>query len=176
MEALSGPVFELFTSAFVATGVSIVDTQHYELLALGEELHVAMAIGNTRTMMKSFLNRVESHLLSHLATEEQIMIMHPYAGVSEHLREHERARNMMRDLQRGSKAGSMPIAFDTMQFLRGWLTPHLNGPDRELFESLRHRRGSVFDRRQRWRSGTLLTLPVPADPADLLEQTADVFR
>ncbi|MGA2186738.1 MAG: bacteriohemerythrin [Bryobacteraceae bacterium] len=135
-ETRERPKVARFSTAFVSSSVSIIDSQHYELLTLADELHLAMTRGNAHMVMGTFLDRLESCLLNHFGTEEELMATRDYGGRAAHVLEHERARNAIRHLKQSFNAGSMPIAFDTMQFLHEWLAPHLEGPDRELIASL----------------------------------------
>lgn len=114
--------------------------QHLEILRLADTLHVAMTSGTTTTMIADFLRTLEEHLETHLRSEEHLMETLGFDGRADHVQEHNRAREAVRRLREASSAQSMPIAFDTMQFLRDWLRPHLDGPDRKLAAFLRERR------------------------------------
>lgn len=150
------PTLGLFGACFESSGLQRIDDQHYRILTLADTLHVAMTGGNAQPIMGAFLDRLEAALLRHLSTEEEIMDVLNYPARAGHMREHDHARRVIERLQRAFREGSMPIAYDTMEFLRRWLRPHLRGPDREHAVFLRAHRRDLVDRRERWKSGTIL--------------------
>jgi len=150
------PIVGLFTVCFESSGLPRIDDQHYRILTLADTLHVAMTGGNAQPIMGAFLDRLEAAILRHLSTEEEIMDVLSYPARADHVREHDHARRVVERLQRAFREGSMPIAYDTMEFLRSWLRPHLCGPDREHAVFLRAHRTELVNRRERWKSGTIL--------------------
>jgi hemerythrin-like metal-binding protein len=156
-----------FATAFTGSGMLDIDSQHYEILSLADELHRAMTSGNTQAMMGSFLERLQTCLEHHFDTEEQLMAMHAYVGAGRHTLEHLSARETIRRLRKSFAAGSLPIAFDTMQFLRDWLKPHMLGVDREFIEFVLSNSATVVVRRPRRPSVT------PAVGADRCAAAAD---
>jgi len=139
------PAVGLFSAAFALSGISSVDAQHVEILQLADKLHVAMTSGTAMMMIEDFLQELEVCLAIHLGTEERLMETFRFDRRTDHIREHDRARDAVARLRAASGAGSMPIAFDTMEFLRGWLRPHLEGPDRELGDFLREHYGKPVE-------------------------------
>jgi hemerythrin len=78
-----------------------------------------------------------------------------YPELDEHSRAHEAARAKLRELVRAFETGSLPIAYDTMDFVRNWLRTHVPVEDRRFADFLLNRRSAMFVRKGRWRSGDI---------------------
>jgi hemerythrin len=149
----------LFSVTHRTCGIDFLDVQHVELLAFADELHRAMVAGKASTIIADFLERLASALDDQLATEEQVMIVSDYPDLDAHSRSHEAARTKLRELGRAFAAGSLPIAYDTMDFVRNWVRTHVPVDDRRFADFLLNRRSAMFLRKGQWRSGAM----VPSD-------------
>jgi hemerythrin-like metal-binding protein len=128
-----------------------------ELLSLADELHRAMVAGKASNIIADFLESLSCALDDQLATEEQVMIVSDYPELDAHSQSHELARAQLKGLMRAFEAGSLPIAYDTMNFVRNWVRTHVPADDRRFADFLLNRRSAMFVRKGRWRSGSILT-------------------
>jgi hemerythrin len=153
----------LFSVTHRTCGIDFLDAQHMELLALADELHRAMVAGKSSNIIADFLERLTSSLDDQLATEEQVMIVSDYPELDLHSQSHETARARLKDLMRAFEGGSLPIAYDTMSFVRNWVRTHVPSDDRRFADFLLNRRSAMFVRKGRWKSGAIL--PAGEQPA-----------
>jgi hemerythrin len=126
-----------------------------ELLAFADELHRAMVAGKAFNIIADFLDRLALTLDDQLATEEQVMIVSDYPELGAHSRSHEAARAALKELIRAFRAGSLPIAYDTMHFMRNWVRTHVPVEDSRFADFLLNRRGAMFVRKGRWTAGDI---------------------
>ncbi|MGA2183765.1 MAG: hemerythrin domain-containing protein [Bryobacteraceae bacterium] len=145
----------LFSVTHRTCGIDFLDAQHVELLAFADELHRAMVAGKASNIIADFLDRLAVTLDDQLATEEQVMIVSDYPELDTHSHSHEGARAKLKDLIRAFQAGSLPIAYDTMHFVRNWVRTHVPAEDRRFADFLLNRRSAMFVRKGRWRSGEI---------------------
>jgi hemerythrin-like metal-binding protein len=147
----------LFSVTHRTCGIDFLDAQHVELLAFADELHRAMVAGKASSIIADFLDRLAVTLDDQLATEEQVMIVSDYPELDAHSHSHEAARAKLKDLVRAFQAGALPIAYDTMDFVRNWVRTHLPAEDRRFADFLLNRRSAMFVRKGRWRSGEIFS-------------------
>lgn len=147
----------LFSVTHRTCGIDFLDAQHVELLAFADELHRAMVAGKASGMIADFLDRLAVTLDDQLATEEQVMIVSDYPDLDQHSHSHEAARAKLKNLMHAFQSGALPIAFDTMDFVRTWLRTHLPAEDRRFADFLLNRRSAMFVRKGRWRSGEIFS-------------------
>ncbi len=145
----------LFSVTHRTCGIDFLDAQHVELLAFADELHRAMVAGKASSIIADFLDRLAVTLDDQLATEEQVMIVSDYPDLCDHTHSHEAARVKLQDLVRAFRSGALPIAYDTMDFVRHWVRTHLPEDDRQFADFLLNRRSAMFVRKGRWRSGEI---------------------
>ncbi|HTP88049.1 MAG TPA: hemerythrin domain-containing protein [Bryobacteraceae bacterium] len=155
----------LFSVTHRTCGIDFLDAQHVELLAFADELHRAMVAGKASSMIAGFLERLAMTLDDQLATEEQVMIVSDYPHMEEHSRLHEEARAMLKNLVRAFESGALPIAYDTMHFVRHWVRTHVPSEDRRFADFLLNRRSAMFVRKGRWRTGQIFTAAEEPEPA-----------
>jgi len=151
----------LFAVTYRTCGIDFLDAQHVELLALADELHRAMVAGKAATIIADFLDRLAALLDDQLATEEQVMIVSSYPELEGHVHNHEAARAELRKLTQAFHSGSLPIAYDTMRFIRDWVRNHLPEDDWQFADFLLNRRSNMFTRKGRWRSGVIFETDEP---------------
>jgi hemerythrin-like metal-binding protein len=162
----------LFSVTHRTCGIDFLDAQHLELLAFADELHRAMVAGKASTIIADFLERLAVALDDQLATEEQVMIVSDYPELDAHSRSHEAARAKLNELIRAFRAGSLPIAYDTMNFVRDWVRTHVPAEDRRFADFLLNRRSAMFVRKGRWRSGEILSSGEPPSAGLWQDQAA----
>ena len=114
-----------------------------------------MVAGKASNIIADFLERLSALLDDQLATEEQVMIVSNYPGLESHAQSHESARAELKRLAGAYYSGSLPIAYDTMRFVRDWVRTHLPEEDARFADFLMNRRGNMFLRKGRWRSGII---------------------
>lgn len=115
----------------LSVGVSEIDRQHMKLVGLINKLHQAMSEGHAKDVMSQILDEMISYTDEHFKTEERYFNQFKYIKTVEHMREHRNFVNTALQLQSDFKSGKLGISVGTMEFLKDWLTKHIQGSDKE---------------------------------------------
>ena len=122
------------------TGDALVDQQHRDIHDLCNELSSAES---SPAEVMSVLDRLIDHVLTHFATEEDLMRRESYPPelATQHIVQHreltERARQKVLEFHSGALTETGPL----LEFLRDWIAMHVRDHDRGLIEYVRERRG-----------------------------------
>ncbi len=109
-----------------------IDDQHKKLILLINDLSVASASGKGREVVGGILQGVVDYTVSHFAYEEGMMKEQAYPDFAAHKKQHDELVQQASDLLVKQKAGATMISVEVMNFLKNWLTTHINGTDKKL--------------------------------------------
>ena len=120
----------------IRVGVSDIDSQHQEVIALVNALSEAMRARESNETVGRILADLVGHTRAHFATEERLMREHEYPDSSRHESEHERLLGHVTDLERRFHEGEVLLSFAIMVELKGWATQHITYSDTRLGDFL----------------------------------------
>lgn len=114
-------------------GVSTVDDDHKKLVAMLNNLYDAMQAGKGKDAMGQILDELVEYTKFHFGREETYFKEHGYPDTDKHLEEHAALAKQVLDVQAKYKAGATAtLNMEVMNFLRNWLTNHINGSDKKF--------------------------------------------
>lgn len=122
------------------TGDALVDQQHRDIHDLCNEL---VSVESSAAEIMSVLDRLIDHVLTHFATEEDLMQRESYPPelAAKHIAQHreltEGARQKVLEFRSGTLTSTGPL----LEFLRDWIASHVAEHDRGLIEYVRARNG-----------------------------------
>ena len=122
-----------------SVGVGSVDGQHQNLFALCRELYDAMVAGQGKAALSRILDRLVQYTVVHFAHEERLMRLYDYPDFAEHKAQHEALTKRVLQFQQDFESGRAAITVQLLQFLRTWLTQHIQGSDQKLAPYLKQR-------------------------------------
>lgn len=115
-------------------GISIIDEQHKNFVAVIDELYESIQnVSGKPNLEKIFDKLVEYHNL-HFATEEKYFDEFNYEGATEHKFHHEEFTKKIDEYQKKVREGSYDIGFDLIDYLEDWLVTHLSTMDKKYVE------------------------------------------
>ncbi len=114
----------------LSVGIEEIDRQHMELVALLNELHVAITEHRASGACLDILDKLIEYTRVHFTVEESLFRILGYPGYGPHKQEHEKLIEQIMGLQRKLKNESGNVTFELLHFLRGWLTHHILGTDK----------------------------------------------
>ena len=123
------------------TGITSIDEQHRVLVDMCNEAHELLQSQSTTESIKRMVRDLMSYALYHFETEEELAIRHGYqAGEPEqntiHRLQHRAFASAVADMQTEMSRGN-GISVETLfDFLRTWLTQHIQGTDMQLADFL----------------------------------------
>jgi hemerythrin len=112
-----------------SVGVTAMDVQHRQLVAMVNQLYEAMRMGKGDLVVKTLLPNLAQYTRSHFNTEEKLMHDVDFPGIAAHQAEHHKLSQEVGDLLDRIKAGKMVATVTLATFLKDWLTKHILGHD-----------------------------------------------
>jgi hemerythrin len=112
-------------NAKFATGITRVDTEHQQLVAMVNDLHSAMRQGQTRQVLEKILGDLADYVLFHFAGEEQLMRSCQYPNYAAHCAAHADFRSKVEDFRRKFDQDRISLPIELFSFLQDWLTRHI---------------------------------------------------
>lgn len=111
--------------------VTEFDLQHKKLIGMVNDLHSAMGAGKGRETMGTVLTGLIDYTVNHFAAEEKLMQKYGYPDFSKHKAEHDVLSRQVADIMAKFKEGKTIVTVELMNFLKDWLTKHIQGTDRQ---------------------------------------------
>jgi hemerythrin-like metal-binding protein len=112
-----------------AVNIGSIDKQHQNLFAIGRELFAAMGAGKGNSVLASILDRLVQYTAEHFAHEESLMRQHGYPDFNTHKAAHDALVKKVVAFQTDFKAGRVAMAVQVLQFLKDWLSKHIQSSD-----------------------------------------------
>ncbi|MGB9133103.1 MAG: bacteriohemerythrin [Methanosarcina sp.] len=111
--------------------VAEIDTQHKKLVEMINKLYEAMKVGKSKDVMGEILNNLISYTATHFKTEEKYFDLYSYPEKETHKTEHKEFVETVTKFKNDFDSGNATISIELMNFLRDWLTKHINGTDKK---------------------------------------------
>ncbi len=112
-------------------GIPEVDQQHMRLVALINDLYIAMEVG-TAAETEKVLRGVLEYTGTHFAQEEIIQERHGYPGLEAHRKLHQDLLAEALDFQKRFRDGEPGVEAGLMWFLKDWLLNHIKLQDSKI--------------------------------------------
>jgi len=112
-----------------SVGVTAMDLQHKQLVAMVNQLFDAMRAGKGDLVVKTLLPNLASYTRSHFNAEEKLMHEAGFPDIAAHQAEHHILSQQVSDLLERIKAGKMVATVSLATFLKNWLTSHILDTD-----------------------------------------------
>jgi hemerythrin len=116
----------------MSVGVKVLDDDHKTLIAMLNELHDGIEAGHARAALESVIEGLSRYTRIHFGREERLFAQTGFPGGEAHKAEHYRLSRRVMNLQSRFESGqSIELSLETLNFLKNWLTDHIQGSDRE---------------------------------------------
>ena len=118
----------------LSTGVSLIDSQHKQLLLMTNNLYLACRYNNeaARKQFKQTVHDAVAYVKYHFSTEEQIMEKAAYASMGAHKKQHADFVQEVLDNVRAFENGKPFVPVQFAYFLRDWILSHIAITDSRL--------------------------------------------
>ena len=114
----------------LSVGVTEMDNQHKKLIDIINRLHDAMKVGKGKDVLSGLLKEMEAYTQFHFTAEEKYMQQFSYSGLVSQKKEHQAFIDKVKVFITDFNNGKM-IGIDTMDFLKNWLSKHIQGIDKQ---------------------------------------------
>ncbi len=113
-----------------AFGLDGIDGQHQWLFSATNALHDALSAAQPdRAVIGALIEGLVDYTMNHFVAEEELFQRSGYAQAEAHKAEHDRFTASAFELLTKFEAGE-PLTLETMDFLKSWLTHHIQKVDR----------------------------------------------
>ncbi|MBN2695752.1 hemerythrin family protein [bacterium] len=117
------------------TGIKVIDSQHKRLVLLVNELHEAIVVGKTQSILESVFQTLMDYTAKHFSDEERLMLIYDYPEFKEHKDHHESLIREMEGLFFQFRMGELPVAsLKVKKFLLNWVLEHIMDDDMRYVE------------------------------------------
>jgi hemerythrin-like metal-binding protein len=113
-----------------------IDVQHQKLVELINELHDGMKIGKGKEIIGKILNELVNYTAFHFQTEEKLFDKYGYPDKIVHKRQHGDLVEQVMSFKKSFDEGKGVVTVDLMNFLKDWLTNHINNSDKNYSKFL----------------------------------------
>jgi hemerythrin-like metal-binding protein len=116
----------------VRLGAEWLDTEHEAQLEEMNALGQAIADGKPKSEILAAIDHLVEFLEGHFLSEQIAMREWAYPDYESHVREHDNAVGLLRDLRVRMVADDPDAAGEVIRGLRGWLLGHVRSADADL--------------------------------------------
>jgi hemerythrin-like metal-binding protein len=124
-------------SQALSVGDPEIDEQHQQLVRMINTLHKAMRDGTTSDVMEKLFNDLAQYTVDHFRYEEERMAACGYPHLVEHRGQHVNLVQQVQALQEKFAGGNQRINMKVMNFLKNWITGHIQNSDKDYMPYLR---------------------------------------
>lgn len=111
--------------------VEKLDSQHTVLFNILNDLHAAMTKGEAHKITGPLLQKLLDYTRTHFAAEEKLLDISGYPGFSEHRKIHAGLIQQVEEYVARYEKGEATLSLHLINFLRDWLTNHIQKTDKE---------------------------------------------
>jgi len=116
----------------MSVGVKVLDEDHKKLVAMINELHEGLKAGHGKDVLGKILDGLVSYTKFHFQREQQLFARTGYPEAEAHKKLHDDLTKQVLDVQSKFKSGAVTcLSLDVMEFLKNWLTNHIQGTDKK---------------------------------------------
>jgi len=118
-------------SSKYSVGVQAMDTQHTQLFDMVNDLHAAMMQGKAQTVTGPLLRKLADYTQRHFSAEETLMASKKYPDLAKHRALHVALIEQVSEFAARFEKGENTLSLHLMNFLRDWLTTHIQKEDQK---------------------------------------------
>jgi len=114
-----------------SVGVRALDEQHTGLFQTLNDLHAAMLKGQAQSLTGPLLRKLVEYTRRHFAAEESMLVSTRYPELAAHREKHRELTKQVEEYVSRFEKGEITLNLSLMNFLRDWLTNHIQKTDKE---------------------------------------------
>lgn len=116
------------------TGIMMIDFQHQKLVSLINDFSEAVEQGHLQLVVDFSLDQLCDYTVFHFDTEERLMKEAHYPDFEAHKKMHEALKKKVLFFKEKVQAGDLSIVGDVLEFLKTWLTEHIQEKDMDYVQ------------------------------------------
>jgi hemerythrin len=116
----------------LSVGIPSIDIEHRRLVGMLNELFDSAQNGKGKETLGKILDGLVTYTATHFANEERYFAQHAYPDSKAHKAEHDALAKSVIDVQKRYRAGaSAALSMEVLNFLKNWLSKHIQGSDKK---------------------------------------------
>lgn len=115
----------------LSVNVQEIDNQHQKIVKMINKLHDAMRQGKGKDVLGKIINNLVKYTQIHFQTEEKYFAKFDYPNAETHKKEHQNFVKKVIEFREDFESGRLGLTIQVMNFLRDWLTNHIQGSDKK---------------------------------------------
>lgn len=115
----------------LSVGVHTMDEQHKGLVQILNELHEAMIKGAAKEVTGSQIEKLLKYTKEHFAAEEALLRRARYPDLDDQHDKHAALTRQVEDFLARFQKGEIGLSVHLLDFLRNWLSQHIQREDRD---------------------------------------------
>jgi hemerythrin-like metal-binding protein len=123
-------------SESLSVKIESIDKQHQMLLSLVNDFYDHINSAEKRENLLKLINGLRSYIALHFNTEEMLMEKYNYPNFKKHKFEHMNFISSVNDYINRVRAGRLLISLEITNYLRDWITNHIQVTDKAYSEYL----------------------------------------
>jgi hemerythrin len=108
-----------------------MDDQHVVLFETLNDLHAAMMKGKAQALTCPLLHKLVDYTRDHFSAEEAMMAAAGYPKLAAHRAKHRELTGQVEQFVTRFERGEIALNVQLLNFLRDWLTNHIQGEDQQ---------------------------------------------
>ncbi len=113
-----------------SVGNDVIDNEHKELIQIINKLFNAFSEGKAEDIVPEIIKELSNYTQNHFKTEEDLFETHNYPDKDVHIAKHQDFINQIEIWKNKIKQGEKNIHYELMDFLKTWITEHIQKDDR----------------------------------------------
>jgi len=126
-------------SSKYSVGVDAMDSQHTVLFGFLNDLHEAMINGQAHKITGELQRKLLEYTRQHFAAEEAMMVSAKYPQLDQHRIMHRELISKVEEFAARFQRGESALNVQLLNFLRDWLTNHIQSEDKQYGPSVNMR-------------------------------------
>jgi hemerythrin len=118
-------------SSKYSVGVQSLDSQHTVLFGMLNDLHEAMLKGQAQKIAGDLLDKLAKYTRDHFTAEEAMLASTGYPELAQHRVKHRDLIKQVDEYAARYKRGEPTLNLQLLNFLRDWLTNHIQNVDQK---------------------------------------------
>ncbi|MBK8806281.1 MAG: hemerythrin family protein [Bacteroidales bacterium] len=116
--------------------IDTIDCQHQKLIGMISEFYEMIKNKSANDLVSKLIKNMKEYTVIHFSHEEKYFEQYNYIHKDEHIKEHKLFVEKVKDLETRYNAGKVILSFEITNFLKTWLTNHIQVTDKKYSDFL----------------------------------------
>ncbi|MEN8248690.1 MAG: bacteriohemerythrin [Bacteroidota bacterium] len=120
----------------LSVNIESIDEQHKVLVDMINDFYTHIVDKSNKELIAELIAKMKDYTVFHFAYEEKFFDQFGFPGSAKHREEHQIFIDKVEDLENRYNKGQIVLSLEVTNFLKNWLTNHIQGTDMEYSKFL----------------------------------------